>query len=125
MHDITVLLIDRDTHADVLVFYVSDVTSIPRTCCAHSYCKSSDVNFADKIRHVRDPKARMQVVWGYCKGKMVCDSDDAKEEEGMEGEEHKKSHGGCGAVQPLIRKEGLKLFVQYKRSKDEDEVRST
>ncbi|KAI0932934.1 DNA-directed RNA polymerase II subunit rpb1, variant 2 [Taiwanofungus camphoratus] len=82
---------------------------------------SSDVNFADKIRHVRDPKARMQVVWGYCKGKMVCDSDDAKEEEGMEGEEHKKSHGGCGAVQPLIRKEGLKLFVQYKRSKDEDE----
>ncbi|THG98988.1 hypothetical protein EW026_g3272 [Hermanssonia centrifuga] len=39
----------------------------------------------------------------------------------MENDEPKKGHGGCGAAQPQIRKEGLKLFVQYKRSKDEDE----
>jgi hypothetical protein len=31
-------------------------------------------------------------------------------------------HGGCGHVQPVIRKEGLKLFVVYKKGKDEDEV---
>lgn len=65
----------------------------------------------------------MQMVWGYCKGKMICESDEPKEDaDGMENEEPKKGHGGCGAAQPLIRKEGLKLFVQYKRSKDEDEV---
>ncbi|CAL1696999.1 unnamed protein product [Somion occarium] len=82
----------------------------------------SDPNFADRIRHVRDPKARMQVVWAFCKSKMVCEPDEPREEnENMDADEPKKGHGGCGAAQPLIRKEGLKLFVQYKRSKDEDE----
>jgi len=88
--------------------------------CVHQ----SDPNFADKIRHVRDPKARMAVVWAHCKTKMACETDEPKEE-GAEGDvdEPKKGHGGCGHIQPLIRKEGLKLFVQYKRPKDEDEVR--
>ncbi|CCM03706.1 uncharacterized protein FIBRA_05852 [Fibroporia radiculosa] len=53
---------------------------------------------------------------------MTCESDEPKDDaDGMDNEETKKGHGGCGASQPLIRKEGLKLFVQYKRSKDEDE----
>jgi DNA-directed RNA polymerase II subunit RPB1 len=84
----------------------------------------SDPNFADKIRHVRDPKKRMAVVWGHCKGKMVCEADDPKEDgDVQDGDEPvKKGHGGCGHHQPLIRKEGLKLFVQYKKSKDDDEV---
>lgn len=64
----------------------------------------------------------MQVVWNYCKGKMVCEPDEPGDETAGDGEDGKKGHGGCGAAQPLIRKEGLKLFVQYKRSKDEDEV---
>ena len=54
---------------------------------------------------------------------MVCEADEPKDEaEGNENEEPKKGHGGCGGVQPTIRKEGLKLFVQYKKPKDEDEV---
>lgn len=66
----------------------------------------------------------MQTVWAFCKGKTQCDADEPKEEnDGGEQDEVKKGHGGCGAAQPQIRKEGLKLFVQYKRSKDEDEVR--
>ena len=87
-------------------------------------CGKSDPVFADKIRHLRDPKARMAAVWAYCKGKMTCESDDGKEEDGDDtnGKEPKKSHGGCGHSQPVIRKEGLKLFLQYKKSKDDDEV---
>ena len=65
----------------------------------------------------------MQVVWNFCKSKMICEPDEPKDENDNEAEEPKKGHGGCGAAQPQIRKEGLKLFVQYKRSKDEDEVR--
>lgn len=86
--------------------------------------RKSDPNFADKIRHVKDPKARMAVVWAHCKTKTVCEADEPKEE-GDDGEdaEVKKGHGGCGHVQPQIRKEGLKLFVQYKKQKDDDEVR--
>jgi DNA-directed RNA polymerase II subunit RPB1 len=71
----------------------------------------------------------MAVVWAHCKTKMLCEPDEPKEEgDGGEnsgaGDEPKKGHGGCGHVQPLIRKEALKLFVQYKRPKDEDEVSS-
>ena len=67
----------------------------------------------------------MQAVWNYCKSKMTCESDEPKDEpEGGDQDESKKGHGGCGATQPLIRKEGLKLFVQYKKSKDEDDVRT-
>lgn len=54
---------------------------------------------------------------------MTCETDEPRED-GAEGEsdEPKKGHGGCGHQQPVIRKEGLKLFVQYKRPKDDDEV---
>ncbi|KAF7974929.1 hypothetical protein HWV62_10969 [Athelia sp. TMB] len=90
--------------------------------CGKLKADISDPNFADKIRHVKDPKARMAVVWAHCKTKTVCEADEPKEE-GDEGEdaEVKKGHGGCGHVQPQIRKEGLKLFVQYKKQKDDDE----
>ncbi|KAA1468311.1 beta and beta-prime subunits of DNA dependent RNA-polymerase [Dentipellis sp. KUC8613] len=90
--------------------------------CGKLKADISDPNFADKIRHVRDPKTRMAVVWSHCKGKMICDTDEPKEEgEGAENDEPKKGHGGCGHPQPQIRKEGLKLFLQYKRSKDDDD----
>ncbi|KAF9007912.1 beta and beta-prime subunits of DNA dependent RNA-polymerase [Cyathus striatus] len=88
--------------------------------CGKLKADISDVAFADKIRHIRDPKARMAVVWNHCKTKMLCDSDEPKEE-GADDEDVKKGHGGCGHHQPQIRKEGLKLFVQYKKSKDDDE----
>ncbi|KAF9261934.1 beta and beta-prime subunits of DNA dependent RNA-polymerase [Marasmius fiardii PR-910] len=90
--------------------------------CGKLKADISDPNFADKIRHIRDPKKRMAVVWAHCKTKMVCEPDDPKEE-GAEpdAEETKKGHGGCGHVQPLVRKEGLKLFLQYKKPKDDDE----
>lgn len=73
---------------------------------------------------MRDPKARMAVVWAHCKSKMICEADEPKEEDGeaVPDAEPKKGHGGCGHVQPLIRKEGLKLFLVYKKSKDEDEM---
>lgn len=67
----------------------------------------------------------MAIVWGHCKTKMVCEPDEPREEGEAENDEPevKKGHGGCGHLQPLIRKEGLKLFVQYKKQKDDDEVR--
>jgi DNA-directed RNA polymerase II subunit RPB1 len=65
----------------------------------------------------------MSVVWAHCKTKMVCEPDEPKEEGAdADGEEVKKGHGGCGHNQPVVRKEGLKLFVQYKKAKDEDDV---
>ena len=53
---------------------------------------------------------------------MVCEADEQRDEGDLDGDEPKKGHGGCGHLQPQIRKEGLKLFLQYKKPKDEDEV---
>ncbi|KIP04024.1 hypothetical protein PHLGIDRAFT_76648 [Phlebiopsis gigantea 11061_1 CR5-6] len=90
--------------------------------CGRLKADTSDPQFADRIRHVRDPKARMQVVWAFCKGKMLCEPDEPRDDnDNVDNDEPKRGHGGCGAAQPQIRKEGLKLFVQYKRGKDEDE----
>jgi hypothetical protein len=69
----------------------------------------------------------MAVVWAHCKTKTVCEPDESSEEgDGGENEEPevKKGRGGCGHIQPQIRKEGLKLFVQYKKPKDDDDVDS-
>ena len=65
----------------------------------------------------------MAAVWNYCKGKNGCEADEPREDgEGAEHvEELKEGHGGCGHVQPQIQKEGLKLFLQYKRSKNDDD----
>ena len=64
----------------------------------------------------------MAIVWSHCKSKMVCEADEQRDEGDLDGDEPKKGHGGCGHLQPQIRKEGLKLFLQYKKPKDEDEV---
>lgn len=66
----------------------------------------------------------MAAVWAFCKTKTVCEPDEPKDEEegGVGDEAVKKGHGGCGHIQPNIRKEGLKLYLQYKKVKDDDEV---
>lgn len=105
--------------------FIIKVKKILESICVNCGKLKADIldpHFADKIRHIRDPKARMAVVWGHCKGKMVCEPDDPKVEgDGGDGEDVKKGHGGCGHIQPQIRKEGLKLFLQYKKAKDDDE----
>jgi len=64
----------------------------------------------------------MGVVWSHCKTKTICDADEPKEEGvDTENEEQKRGHGGCGHIQPQIRKKGLKVFLQYKKSKDDDD----
>ena len=49
----------------------------------------------------------MAVVWSHCKTKTVCEPDDAKEEGADAENDEKCGHGGCGHIQPQIRKEGL------------------
>jgi len=78
----------------------------------------------ERIRHVHDPKKRMARVWEFCKGKMVCEADEPRDDEAEvdPSASEKRRHGGCGHIQPNIRKEGLKLFLVYKKIKDEDEM---
>ncbi|KAG9088021.1 DNA-directed RNA polymerase II subunit rpb1, partial [Ceratobasidium sp. 392] len=89
--------------------------------CGKLKADINDTQFAEKIRHVRDPKKRMALVWAHCKGKMICEADETKDEEGAGAAPAKVGHGGCGHIQPLIRKEGLKLFLVYKKGRADDD----
>lgn len=62
-------------------------------------------------------------MWQLCSKKLVCEADPVKDEDDMAGPdlEPPVGHGGCGHSQPVIRREGLKMYVQWKKGKDEDE----
>ena len=82
-----------------------------------------DPRLRDAVRFVRDPKKRLQLVHSIVKTKMVCEADQAEEDGAeplAEGAEPRFSHGGCGAPQPVIRKDGLALIAVYAKGKDED-----
>lgn len=77
----------------------------------------------DALRQ-RDPKRRFELVWRLCKPKMVCETTPPDEDgdNGMEkSKEVKHDHGGCGNIQPEIRREGLKLNGTWKAQKGDEE----
>ena len=77
--------------------------------------------FASALK-IRDPKKRFNAVWTLCKTKMVCDVDPPlDEDEDDEDNQPRFRRGGCGSVQPSIRKDGLKLWGTWKKANaDED-----
>ncbi|GAK66175.1 beta and beta-prime subunits of DNA dependent RNA-polymerase [Moesziomyces antarcticus] len=107
--------------------YLGKVKKILECVCFHCGKLKADVLtdpvFDQIVKATRGSrKRRFQRVWEYCSKKMVCEADDPKDEDEMGFEEQAKpGHGGCGRVQPNIRREGLKLFTQWKKGKGEDE----
>lgn len=71
----------------------------------------------------RDPKKRFDAVWRVCKPKMTCETDYIPPDD-PQGMPVKSgfTHGGCGHVQPEVRKDGLKLYGSWKGRKNEDGV---
>ena len=66
-------------------------------------------------------KRRFQRVWEYCSKISICEADEGKEEDEFgEVKQPKIGHGGCGRLQPAIRKEALKLFTVWRQSKEDD-----
>jgi DNA-directed RNA polymerase II subunit RPB1 len=52
-----------------------------------------------------------------CKNKTKCEGGDViDEDQGQDGDEEvkKKRHGGCGAQQPKISIDGMKIIAEYK-----------
>jgi len=72
---------------------------------------------------IRDPKRRFDTIWRLCKPKMLCESDTALNDDEPNPdpkEALKKSHGGCGNIQPEVRQTALQLWGTWKTPKDED-----
>jgi len=86
----------------------------------------TDPLFASVIKATQGGSAfsrlrRFHGVWQVCSKKLVCDADPVKEEDDMGPEPDDVGHGGCGHTQPVIRREGLKMFASWKKGKDDDE----
>lgn len=71
----------------------------------------------------RDAKRRFDAVWRLCKPKMICESNASTEEDAPSDEpkKPKHDHGGCGNIQPEIRREGLRLTGTWKAQKGDEE----
>ena len=65
-------------------------------------------------------------MWRLSKPKLVCETSAPPEEEGEapadKAKEKKGNHGGCGNVQPEIRREGLRLTGTWKPQKGDEET---
>jgi len=72
---------------------------------------------------LREPKRRFDAIHRLCKPKLICEADqpDDDGEGGGDKGAPKPKHGGCGNIQPDIRKEGLRLIGSWKVPKGEDE----
>lgn len=89
--------------------------------CGKILVDDSNPAFKDALR-IRDPKKRFDAIWRLCKPKMICETtipqdDDSKEAQKDLG----PGHGGCGNIQPEVRKDGLKLIGTWKAQKGDDE----
>lgn len=86
------------------------------------YELQSNPAFVDALRY-RDPKRRFDAVWRLCKPKMICETtvnmdEDAPPEKSSQ---PRHDHGGCGNIQPEVRREGLRLNGTWKAQKGDEE----
>lgn len=116
----------RIAHVVPSAGFINKVKKITECICVQcgklKVSPAEDPRLADAVRFVRDPKKRLAVVHALVKGKNTCDMTIMDEETQAKinaGEPVPPGHGGCGHEQPQIRKEGLKLFLQYGKGKDE------
>ena len=88
-------------------------------CCANLVHQSEEKRYA---LSVRDRKKRFELLWRLSSKLLVCQADTEDDEEHMNKDKPARpKHGGCGNVQPMIRKTGLELWAQYKPSKNDDD----
>ncbi|KAI5781822.1 DNA-directed RNA polymerase II subunit [Geopyxis carbonaria] len=111
------------------VFHVGFLTKIKKvleTVCFNCGKIKLDENNDAFVRacNIREPKSRFNAVWRLCKAKNICESDMTDEETTATTDKEKEEaknrvpHGGCGNKQPIVRKEGLKLWGTWKADKD-------
>lgn len=76
---------------------------------------------------IKNPKNRLKKILDACKNKTKCEGGDDLDVQGQDTEEPvKKSRGGCGAQQPKLTIEGMKMIAEYKaqrkKSDDQDQL---
>lgn len=124
------------------VFHVGFIPKIIKVLrCVCFYCSKMLVSptnqrVLDVVHDTRgNPRKRIALIYDLCKSKTVCeggeDIDQMKPSNEFsidivktEDDEKKKlAHGGCGRVQPSIRRSGLELTAQWKHTNEDNQDR--
>ena len=76
-----------------------------------------------RAQRIKDRKRKFHEVWDIAKGKTICDVSESSNMDDFDTSKPSAkaahNHGGCGARQPLFRKDALKIMMIMKSSKDE------
>ena len=72
---------------------------------------------------IKNPKNRLKKILDACKNKTKCEGgDDIDDVQTQDTDEPvKKSRGGCGATQPKITIEGMKMIAEFKVTKKKND----
>lgn len=81
----------------------------------------NDPELAKIVRTVPVGKRRFEAVHAYCTKISICKPDEPNEN-GEDAPPSQPGHGGCGRLQPAIRREALKLFSVNKQQKHDEEA---
>ncbi|KAF7075840.1 hypothetical protein CFC21_080580 [Triticum aestivum] len=113
--------------------FIKTVLSIMRCVCFN--CSKiladeddeKDGKFKQALR-IKNPKNRLRKIQEACKGKKVCAAgeDDLEGQDQMDTDEPVKKRGGCGAQQPKITVDGMKMVAEFKatnkKNGDQDQL---
>jgi DNA-directed RNA polymerase II subunit RPB1 len=89
------------------------------TNCGKLKVDDRDRNLFSTLNRLQ-PKYRLKYVHEAAKGVMVCEEDEGPDEQGNL---PPPGHGGCGHRQPLVRREGTKMFAVYKKIEEDADAK--
>ena len=79
-----------------------------------------NIKFKQALK-IRNPKNRLKRIYDACKSKKVCAGGDDLDVQEQDTDEPVKKRGGCGAQQPNITVDGMKMVAEYKSKKKTDD----
>ncbi|GJN39639.1 hypothetical protein PR202_gb28770 [Eleusine coracana subsp. coracana] len=99
--------------------FIKTVLSIMRCVCFNCskiLADEDDTKFKQALK-IRNPKNRLKRIYDACKSKKVCAGGDDLDQEQQDTDEPVKKRGGCGAQQPNITVDGMKMVAEFKAPK--------
>ncbi|KAK4393292.1 DNA-directed RNA polymerase II subunit RPB1 [Sesamum angolense] len=104
--------------------FMKTVLSILRCVCFNCskiLADEEEPKFKQALR-IRNPKNRLKKILDACKNKSKCEGGDEIDVQGQDTDEPvKKTRGGCGAQQPKISIDGMKMVAEYKIQKKKND----
>ncbi|WZZ46459.1 hypothetical protein YC2023_042718 [Brassica napus] len=107
------------------VGFMKTVLSIMRCVCFNcsKILADEDEHKFKQAMKIKNPKNRLKKILDACKNKTKCEGgDDIDDVQTQDTDEPaKKSRGGCGATQPKITIEGMKMIAEFKVTKKKND----